>query len=263
MKDIPNYKSIILEIKENLATITINKPDTGNSICGKVIEELYDAFNSIRAEESIRNVLISSSGSIFCLGPEMTWLKESLAQSRKESLEESILIGKLMFMIYTFPKPVICKVTGNAAGCGVGLMSVCDIVITEEETELVFDEVKYGFTPSLYAPYVIKKIGESKARELFLTGRKFKAPEAKEIGLVNYLAEKNKLDSVVSSVLDELKSSGPQSVSMIKDVLSHVRIMRYDEVLKYTSECVADMRESEELKEGVNSRIEKRNPSWL
>ena len=263
MNTLPQYKSLIFEIKEKTAYIYINRPDQGNAICGKIIDELYDAFQTISLNTDIRCVVISSKGEYFCLGPDMEWLQRSVSITRKESVEESLTVGKLMFMIYTFSKPVICVVNGYAAGCGVGLLSVCDIVISSEEATLVFDEVKYGFTPSLYAPYVIKKIGESKARELFITGMPFSAAEAKTFGLVNYVVPKDKIEEKTNQLIKELLSGAPGAISMIKDVLSHVRIMRYDEVLKYTSECVADLSLNDELKEGVLSKIEKRKPNWL
>jgi methylglutaconyl-CoA hydratase len=263
MNKLPEYQSILIEIKGSVAYIYLNRPDKGNSVCEKMIEELYDAFQFVGTNDEISCVVVSSKGEYFCLGPDMDWLKNSLTQTRKESLEESLLVGKLLFMIYTLSKPVICLVNGYAAGGGVGLISVCDIVVAGEDTEMVFDEVKYGFTPLLYAPYVIKKIGESKARELFLTGRVFKTEEAKELGLINYIGKKEELSEKVDSIINELITGAPKAIGNIKDILSHLKTMRYDEVLKYTAECVADLRASDEVKEGVLSKIEKRKPNWL
>lgn len=263
MGELPVYTSIVLELKNKTAYIYLNKPEKNNSICGMIIEELYNAFQFIESQDRIRSVVLSNKGEYFCVGPDFEWLNTSLAYSRKESVKQSLIVGKLLFMIYSFSKPVICKVNGSAAGCGVGLMSVCDIVIAAENTELIFDEVKYGFTPSLYAPYVIKKIGESRACELFITGRNFSANEAKEIGLVNYVVLKEKLDEKTESIIEQLNTSGPQSISMIKDVLAHIKIMRYDEVLKYTSECVADLKSSDETKEGISAKLANRDPGWV
>lgn len=256
------YSSILLEVKDKTAYIFLNKPDKGNSLCGDTIGELYEAFQLIEKSEKIRCVVISSKSNYFCMGADVEWLQKILSAGRKESMESSLLIGKLLFMIYTFPKPVICKINGFTSSCGLGLVSVCDLVIAAEDAEMVFEEVKYGFTPSVYSPYVVKKIGENKARELFITGRVFTAKEAKDFGLVNYVASKEKLEEVLDNVISHILSNSPKSISQIKDVLSNIRIMRYDEVLKFTSECFADMSSSEELKEGINSLIEKRKPNW-
>jgi methylglutaconyl-CoA hydratase len=263
MKTIPQYKSIILEVKDKVAYIYLNRPDNGNLINGKMIEELYDSFQFMTGEDEIRCVVISSKGNNFCLGPDWDWLSNSLILSKKESIEESLTIGKLMFMVYSFPKPVMCVVTGHAAAGGVGVTSVCDIVIASEESTFVFDEVKYGYTPSLYAPYVIKKTGESKARELFITGIPFKADEAKSIGLIDFVVPKNKIEEKTKEMINEFMSGAPSAISLIKDIFLQIRTMRYDEVLKYTSECVAELKTNNELREGVTAKLENRKPNWL
>jgi len=263
MNGLPQYKHIILELKAKTAYIYLNKEESGNTICGKTVEELYDAFQFLAPKDDIRCVVLSNKGGDFCSGPDLTWLKNSLLLSRKESIEESLIIGKLMFMIYVFSKPVVCVVKGKASSCGIGLTSVCDIVIAEENSTFVFDEVKYGFTPSLYAPYVIKKAGESISRKLFITGLPFNSAEAKLMGLVDYIVPEAKLEEKTDEIIGELLSGSPKAIAMIKDILSHVRIMRYDEVLKYTSECVAEARENDELTEGVAAKLEKRSPKWM
>ena len=166
-------------------------------------------------------------------------------------------------MIYSFPKPVICVVCGRVVSSGIGITSVCDIVIASEETTFIFDEVKYGFTPSLYASYVIKKIGESKARELFITGFPFTAGEAKNIGLVDYIVPKNEIEKKTDELLNEFMSGAPKAITLIKDIFLQIRTMRYDEVLKYTSECVAELKTNDELKEGILAKLENRKPNWL
>jgi len=263
MNLIQEYENIVLEVKDKVAYIFLNKPEKGNSICGSTIGDLSDAFQLIDKSDKIRCVVISSKNDFFCKGADINWLKNILNMSKRENSEMSLLVGKLLFMIYSFPKPVICKINGYVSGCGLGLVSVCDIVIAPDDIEMVFDELKYGFTPSIYAPYVIKKIGENKAKELFITGIPFTANEAKTFGFVNFVCKREELDKTTENVINHILSCSPNSIKDIKDVISHIRIMRYDEVLKFTSESFSEVTSSDELKEGINSILENRKPNWV
>jgi methylglutaconyl-CoA hydratase len=168
-----------------------------------------------------------------------------------------------MHAIYTLPKPTIARVNGTAIGGGNGLFSACDIVIASERAKFGLSEVKIGLVPAAISPYVIGRIGESAAREYFLTGERFDARRALEIGLVNKVVPHEELDRKVEEVIQLLLSSGPEAMASCKELLHRVPAMSLEEARAYTAEMIARLRVSAEGQEGMAAFLEKRRPSWV
>jgi methylglutaconyl-CoA hydratase len=160
------------------------------------------------------------------------------------------------------PIPLIGRVHGAALGGGVGLAAVCDVVVAAENAAFAFTEVKLGILPAVISPFVIAKIGRSAARELFLTGARFSASRAKEIGLVHVVAEEAELDRVVAKYVNDLLSSAPEAVSAAKQLIAEVAARGRADALEYTIEAIADRRVSKEGQDGMRAFLEKRPPSW-
>ncbi len=257
-----NYNVISIEKKNKIIKIILNRPEIHNAFNDLMIDELSHAINVIKDDHEIRVVIITGAGKSFCAGADLNWMKKIINYSYEDNLKESLKLAELFDSIYNLPKPTIAKVNGAAIGGGTGLVAVCDIVIALENALFSLSEVKLGLVPACISPYVLKKIGEGGCRELFLTGKRISAYEAKEYGLVNLVTKEEELDKTIEEYQNLLLSSGPNAISICKQLLQKVSNMTPEQYKKYTAEVIASLRISEEGQEGMNAFLEKRKPKW-
>jgi len=258
-----SYNTIKCEIREDVAYITFCRPDVHNAFNDTVIYEMTDLFNKLNEEKELRAVVLTGEGKSFCAGADLNWMKRVITQSFEENLKESNALADLFAMIYNFRCPVIGKINGAAIGGGVGFVAVCDIAIAAEKAVFSFSEVKIGLVPACIGPYVVKKIGEGKAREFFITGERMKGKKAFKIGLVNEYVDDDKLDGVIDELIKTIKSSGPEAIAVAKQLVSSVPNMSEAEYKPFTAEMIAKLRISDEGQEGMNAFLEKRKPKWV
>jgi len=257
------YETIKYKIEDNVAYVDFCRPEVHNAFNDKLIYELTDLFVLLDKEETLRAVVLSGEGKSFCAGADLNWMKRVINQSFEENLKESNALADLFALIYNFRCPVIGKINGAAIGGGVGFVAVCDIAIAAESAKFSFSEVKIGVVPACIGPYVVKKIGEGKAREFFITGERMKAVKAHKIGLVNEFVEDVGLDEAVAELIKMIKSSGPNAVTMAKKLVSTVPGMTEEQYKPYTAEMIAKLRVSDEGQEGMSAFLEKRKPNWV
>jgi methylglutaconyl-CoA hydratase len=256
------YKTILISRKDRVGRISLNRPDVHNAFNVTMIRELTDAFAMVKEDNSVRVVILTGVGESFCAGADLNWMREIIRYSFDQNLKESLEVAELMHVIYTLPKPTIARVNGTAIGGGNGLFSACDIVIASERAKFGLSEVKIGLVPAAISPYVIRRIGESAAREYFLSGERFDARRALEIGLVNKVVVHEDLDRKVGEVTRLLLSSGPEAMARCKELLHRVPAMSLEEARAYTAEMIARLRVSAEGQEGMAAFLEKRTPAW-
>jgi len=257
------YETIKYKIVNNIAYVTFCRPEVHNAFNDTVIYEMTDLFDKLEAEKELRAVVLTGEGKSFCAGADLNWMKRVITQSFEENLKESNALADLFAKIYSFRCPVIGKINGAAIGGGVGFVSVCDIAIAAESAVFSFSEVKIGLVPACIGPYVVKKIGEGKAREFFITGERMKAKKAYKIGLINNYTDNDELDKTVDELLKMIKSSGPEAISVAKKLVSSVPNMDEAEYKPFTAEMIAKLRISDEGQEGMNAFLEKRKPGWV
>jgi len=257
------YSTINYEIRENVAYIDFCRPDVHNAFNDTVIYEMTDLFDRLDKEKSLRAVVLTGQGKSFCAGADLNWMKRVITQSFDENLKESNALADLFAQIYNFRCPVIGRINGAAIGGGVGFVAVCDIAIAAENAVFSFSEVKIGLVPACIGPYVVKKIGEGKAREFFITGERMKGDKAFRIGLVNQCVKAEDLDKAVNDLLHMIKSSGPEAISVAKELVSSVPNMSEEQYKPFTAEMIAKLRISDEGQEGMNAFLEKRKPKWV
>jgi methylglutaconyl-CoA hydratase len=257
-----NFKTIKYRIENSVAYIDFCRPEVHNAFNDDMIYEMTTLFKKLDEDKSLRAVVLSGEGKSFCAGGDLNWMRRVINQSFEENLKDSNALAELLAQIYNFRCPVIGKINGAAIGGGVGFVSVCDIAIAAESAKFSFSEVKIGIVPACIGPYVVKKIGEGKAREFFITGERMNAEKAYRIGLVSSYVEDNKLDGVVEELLKMIRSSGPEAVTMAKVLVSSVANMTEEEYKPYTAEMIAKLRISDEGQEGMSAFLEKRKPKW-
>jgi methylglutaconyl-CoA hydratase len=252
-----------VDFEPPVARIWLNRPEVRNAFDGLMVTELRKTLFDLRSVDPIRVIVLGGRGASFCAGADLQWMKATAAFSREENLREAQALADLFFTVYESPKPIVARVHGAALGGGSGLVAASDIPVASLGTQFGFTEVRLGIVPAVISPYVIGKIGESAARELFLTGERFEAVKALEIGLVRAAVPEADLDQAVEGRVQELLKAGPRAIAEAKALIREVAWRRVEDVQRYTVERIADIRRSAEGQEGMRAFLEKRKPHWL
>jgi len=242
--------------------LELNRPEVRNALSDKTITELTAWAESIAADRSVRAVVLSGAGKVFCAGADLTWFTAMASYTPEENLRDATLGARMFDLLDSLPCVLIGRVHGAALGGGSGLASVCDVVVAAEDAVFGFTEVKLGIMPAMIAPYALAKIGRSAARELFLTGMRFSAHRAREIGLVHAVVPASEMDSRVAQYLREVLSSGPDAIAEAKQLLRNTWNQPPRQVQGLMAESIAARRASAEAQEGMRAFLEKRSPSW-
>ena len=257
-----DFERIEIAFDGPVARVWLNRPDVRNAFDGLMVTELRTALFDLRTVDAVRVIVLGGRGASFCAGADLGWMKAMASFGREENLREAQAMADLFFTVYESPKPVVARVQGAALGGGSGLVAACDIPVAALGTQFGFTEVRLGILPAVISPYVVSKIGESAARELFLTGERFEAVRAAEIGLVRAAVPEEDLDATVEKRVEELLKSGPRAIAEAKALIREVAWRRVEDVQRYTVERIADIRITPEAQEGMRAFLEKRKPSW-
>ena len=209
-----------------------------------------------------RVVVLTGNGRSFCAGGDLNSMRAASDFNFAENVRDGEAIFDLMLAVDSCPKPVIGRVNGAAIGGGVGLVSCCDIVVAVERAKFGFSETRLGIVPAVISPFVIAKIGAPQARELFLTGERFDAHRAQQLGLVNYVVAEEELDAKVQERVEQLLQAAPRAQTAAKELIRTVTHQPKEAMREYTATLIARLRASEEGKEGMSAFLEKRKPSW-
>jgi methylglutaconyl-CoA hydratase len=257
-----DLQTILYDIENKVAKVTFNRPDVHNAFNDIMIKELSEVFDCIAENNDVRVVILTGKGKSFCAGADLNWMRRVKDYSYEDNLKGSLKLADMFYKIYASPKPTIARVNGVAIGGGTGFVAVCDIVIAADQAKFSFSEVKIGLIPACISPYVMKKCGEGKCREFFLTGERLTAERAHAAGLINMVVPHGELDDVVGELVKRLLSSGPEAITKCKELLRNVAQMPFDEARKYTAEVIAKLRISNEGQEGMAAFFDKRKPKW-
>jgi methylglutaconyl-CoA hydratase len=244
-------QTILYDIENKIARVTFNRPEVHNAFNDIMIKELSMVFDDIARNPDVRVVVVTGKGKSFCAGADLNWMRRVKDYSYEDNLKESLELADMLYKIYASPKPIIARVNGTAIGGGTGLVAVCDIAIAAERAKFSFSEVKLGLIPACISPYVIKKCGEGKCREFFLTGERLTADKACNAGLINAVVELEGIDTFIDELVGKLVSSGPEAIKSCKELLRKVSEMSIHEAKNYTAEIIAQLRISAEGQEGM------------
>jgi methylglutaconyl-CoA hydratase len=245
-----------------LATVTMNRPDSHNALNADLIGELTRCFEGLAEDEQTRIVVLAGEGRSFCAGADVEYMRETATFSYEENLEDARRLAMMFWTMDECPKPVVAKVQGAAMGGGGGLLAVADVVVADSEARFAFSEVRLGIAPATISPFVVRKIGVSHARSLFLTGERFGAERAREIGLVHRVVSRDGLDEAVEEKVGELLLGGPVAQATLKGLLRRLETTEPMEAPGLTARVISELRTGEEGQEGLAAFIEKREPRW-
>jgi methylglutaconyl-CoA hydratase len=242
--------------------MTLNRPDVRNAFNEAMIAELTAWAASINADDDVRVAVIAGAGKVFSAGADITWMANALNYTHDENVQDANAAARMFAALDTLPIPLVGRVHGAALGGGAGLSAVCDVVVADESAVFGFSEVKLGILPAVISPYALAKIGRSAARELFLTGMRFNAARAKEIGLVHAVVPLDQLDAKVERYIDEFLNAAPDAISTAKALIPRVWARGAFDAAGLTAEAIAAQRVSKEGQEGLRAFLEKRKASW-
>ncbi len=242
--------------------VTLNRPEVRNAFNERVIEELARWAANIASDDTVRVAVLAGAGKAFCAGADLTWMSRMVSYTHDENVEDASAMARMYAALDHLPVALVGRVHGAALGGGAGLAAICDIVVAEEQATFGFTEVKVGIVPAVISPYVLTKLGASAARELFLTGMRFGAARAKEIGLVHTVVPERELDAAVRAYVAEILTAAPGAIATVKELLRKVWGRPVQDTMGITTDTIAARRVSAEGQEGMKAFLEKRKPNW-
>ncbi len=249
---------------QGLATITLNRPDIHNAFDEELIRLLSQTIGQFDNDPAIRVIKLVANGKSFSAGADLNWMQKMAQYTQKENQADAIRLAHLFEGLTRISKPTIALVQGAAIGGGVGLVAACDIAIAAENAVFQLSEVKLGLIPAVVSPYIISAIGTRAARRFFLTGEKFSAQEALRLGLVHQVVPHDQLAAAAKHFCTNLLQNGPRAMAAAKDlVYRHHNTEHTKEMLTETAGRIAEIRVSEEGREGITAFLEKRKPLWI
>jgi len=257
------YRTLTRTDDGAVTTVTLSRPDAHNALNQDLIGELTRCFEEISDDESVRVVVLAGEGRSFCAGADIGYMRETAAFSYGENLEDARRLGMMYWTIDACPKPLVARVHGAAMGGGAGLIAVADVAVADAEVRFAFSEVRLGIAPASISHFVVRKVGVSHARSLFITGERFGVERAQEIGLVhNVVSSEDDLDAAVDEKVGELLQGGPVAQATIKALLRRLETTEPMEVPGLSSRVISEQRTGEEGQEGLAAFLEKRDPRW-
>ena len=254
--------SLRSEREAGVLTLALARPDVRNALDETLIGELRTAIDAASVDTSIRVVVLSGDGKSFCAGADIGYMQRLSSFGHAENLVDAQQLSDLFLAISSCSKPVIAKVHGAAIGGGVGLVAAADIVIAAEGTRFALTEVRLGILPAVISPFVLRRLGPAKCRHLFLTGERFAARRALEIGLCDVVVSADELDAAVDATVQNLRAGGPDAQSACKRLLDEIGPLDVASAAARTPEFIAAQRATDEAKEGFAAFFEKRPAKW-
>jgi methylglutaconyl-CoA hydratase len=248
-----------------VARVTLTRPEVHNAFDASLIADLRQTFAQLEREPptTLRVVVLAGDGPSFCAGADVAWMRAAMALDVEGNEQDAMAMADMFETLDTCPVPVLARVQGAALGGGMGLCAVADLVIAESGAKFGFTEARLGILPAVISPFVIAKIGESQARALFTSGRRFDAVRAQRIGLVHELVEgSGALDDAVEAAVNEQLAAGPTAARAAKAIVREVRGLSHGAAKWHTARVIARQRVSDEAQEGFRAFAEKRRPAW-
>lgn len=250
-------------IEQHVSTITLHRPDKGNALSPELMRDLIAACKAVAVDDAVRIVVLRSSGKHFCAGADLAWMKSSLGADAEANRADAALISDTMQALYGLPQPVIALVHGAAIGGGVGVVATADIVIAEDSAQFGLAEIRLGLIPSVIAPYVVNKIGETQSRRYFISGERIGACRAAELGLVHEVVPDGSLDAKLAELLDTMRAGGPLAMRAAKQMVRELSPGPDAATVTNTIDAIAAIRVTPEAQEGMQAFFEKRNAAWM
>jgi methylglutaconyl-CoA hydratase len=256
-----SYETLRVDIKNDVATVLLNRPEVRNAFNETMIAELTDAFTRLPEESSLRAIVLGGAGKVFCAGADIDWMRRSIQRSEADNIADARAMAAMYRCIDTCLLPVIGRVQKAAFGGAVGLMAVCDMVVADRDAKICFSETRLGIIPAVISTFSIAKIGVAQARRFFLTAEVFAAGEA-PAGLVHMAVDASSLDTHVEQLVAALREAGPQATREIKALIPRVAALDSEQAVEDCVRTIARVRVSAEAQAGLRAFLDKTDPPW-
>jgi methylglutaconyl-CoA hydratase len=258
--------TMTLDVQRNgpVASVYLNRPEVRNAFNDGVIAELTQTFATLAADASLRCIVLGGHGKAFCAGADLNWMRAMAGYSWEQNRADAQALADMLWTIYICPVPVVGRVHGDCYAGGLGLAAVCDVLVAAEGVQFCLSEAKLGLLPATIGPYVVKAMGEQAARRWFVTAERFSAAQAQAMGFVHEVVGAESLDAKVEELVAALVANGPMAVRACKRLVQDIAGRPIDVDLRAeTARRIADIRASDEGREGIQSFLAKRAPNWL
>jgi methylglutaconyl-CoA hydratase len=253
-----------IEIHKNVAFVVLDRPEIHNAFNDELVKRVTDAFTEIGLRNEVRVVVLAGNGKSFCAGADLNWMKRMVQYTYEENLADARAVGRMYLAIAKCPKPVIARVHGAALGGGAGLVAACDIGVAIESVQFGFTEVKLGIIPAIISPFVLARVGPGRAREFFITGERFLAPVAMNIGLIQHVvSHEPALDALIYSKISQILTSAPGAIAAAKELVFGVAARTLESSLDFAAEAIARARASAEGQRGMQAFLDHQKPPWI
>ncbi len=246
-----------------VATLTLAQPEKHNAMSARMIDELTEATEVLGNDDNVRVVILTGEGKSFCAGGDLVWMQSQFNADRSTRISEALKLARMLRALNEIPKPLIGRIQGQAFGGGIGMMCVCDVSIGADHAKFALTETKLGLVPATISPYVIGRMGEAKARRVFMSARRFAGQEAVELGLLAKSVPESELDAAIEFEVEPYLSVAPGAVSIAKSLTNRLGSIINDEAMQMSAELLADCWEKPEAHEGITAFLEKKKPSWI
>jgi len=253
-----------VNVQKPIASVILDRPEIHNAFNDELVTRVTDTFTELGKRDDVRVIVFGGNGKSFCAGADLNWMKRMVQYTREQNLEDARAVGRMYLAIAKCPKPVIGRVHGPALGGGAGLVAACDIAVAIESVQFGFTEVKLGIIPAIIAPFVIARVGPGRAREFFITGERFLAPVALNIGLIQHVASHEPaLDALIDSKISQILTSAPGAIGAAKELIYGVTARNLESALEFAAEAIAESRTTREGQAGMQAFLERQRPPWI
>jgi methylglutaconyl-CoA hydratase len=248
---------------ERIAYLTLNRPDKRNALNAALVAALKEALHQANLDPGVKVIVLRANGKAFCAGADLETLQQLQQNSYEENLADSGHLAELFALMYTLPKPIIAQIQGHALAGGCGLAAICDFSFAVPAAKFGYTEVKIGFVPAIVSAFLVRKIGEGRARELLLSGDIISAERANAYGLINYVTEEADLENRVNAFARQLcTGTSGQSVAATKALLSQLPSLSLSASLKLAAETNAHARATDDCRRGIGAFLAKEEFEW-
>jgi methylglutaconyl-CoA hydratase len=258
------YETITVDVDgRGVATLTLARAAKHNAMSAQMLAELTHAGEALGADDAVRVVVLAADGRTFCAGGDLAWMQEQMGMDAVTRASEAGKLATMLGVLNRLPKPLIGRLHGNAFGGGVGMASVCDVAIGADTIKMALTETKLGIIPATIGPYVIARMGEGRARRVFMSGRVFGALEAVELGLLSRAVPEAELDAAVESEVEPYLACAPGAVAAAKKLAQDLGGAATEDAVAMSIAALAARWETAEAAEGIGAFFEKRKAAWV
>jgi methylglutaconyl-CoA hydratase len=247
-----------------VARVWLDRPEVRNALNGELIRALAAAFTALAAAGDVRAIVLGGRGKAFCAGADLAFMRQAASFTWEQNHADAAVLAEMLWAMYSCPVPVVARIHGDCYAGGLGLASVCDIRVVAATATFSLSEARLGLLPATISPYVIRALGEGASRRYFVTAERFGAAEAKATGFAHEVCAAAAIDEIVGRLTAALVANGPAATRACKQLVRDIAGREIDAALRAdTARRIADIRVSEEGREGIQSFLDKRPPAWL